>query len=266
MLGIRTKLKLYPSAIDFSLNGLNLAEYESGCWRWILYSQGVRNQIDPAYQSVGAFHEDWYASKLSEPFDREVPFKLELGEAVLSGRCDFKLDDRIDETKSTFDVKKLLIAPQRAHMAQLTIYLSHFEKENGRLIYGHYIQDLTGEHPQWQQQEVRTIAIRLGAKGRIFANGVRTEWCVDDVVNTISILERHHREDTVPERPPIFGYKSACKYCPAALTCARYEAKEIDQEGLKAGIKQAAENKPMRVAKYKKLKPAKVPTPRKKKS
>lgn len=257
-------LKLYPSAIDFSLNGLNLAEYESGCWRWILYTQGVRNQIDPAYQSVGAHHEDWYASTIAEPFEREVPFKLELGEATLSGRCDFKLGDRIDETKSTFDAKKLMTAPQRAHMAQLVIYLSHFEKEHGRLIYGHYQQaapSLTNPiaEPPWELVSTRTVDIRLDSGGRVYADGIRTEWSVDDVVNTISTLERHYREDTVPERPPVFGYKSACKYCPAAMTCARYDAKEVDKEGLKAGIKVAAQNKPMHVAKYKKVKPAKAP-------
>lgn len=253
-------LKLYPSSVDFSLNGLNLAEYNSGCWRWILYTQGVRNQIDPAYSSVGAFHEEWYATKLIEPFEREVPFKLELGQAVLSGRCDFKLQDRIDETKSTFDAKKLMIAPQRAHMAQLTIYLSHFEKTDGKLVYGHYVQD---SDETWLQQANRTIEIRLGKAGRIFADGVRTEWSVDDVANSIAAMERFYSNDIVPERPPNFGYKSACKYCPAAMTCARYDAKEVTKDELKAGIRLAAENAVPNVAKYKKIKPEKIVTPRK---
>lgn len=255
-------LRLYPSAIDFSLNGLNLAEYNSGCWRWILYTQGVRKEIDPNYSSVGAHHEEWYETTLTEPYEREVPFKIEVGDAVVSGRCDFKFADRIDETKSTFDIKKLDIAPNRAHMAQLAVYLSHFEETEGKLVYGHYVQDLTGPEPIWKQTATRDIAIRVGSNSRIFANGVRTEWSIDDVVGSIASLERFHREDVVPERPPIFGYKSACKYCPAALTCARYDAKEVDKEGLKAGIKAAAEHQPMNVAKYKKVKPIKVTPPK----
>ena len=265
-------LRLYPSALDFSLGGMNLAEYNSGCWRYILYTQGVRNQIDQAYQSVGAHHEEWYESTLTGSYEREVPFKIQIGDAVISGRCDFKMPNMIDETKSTFDEKKVLSAPSRVHLAQLSIYLMHFEMDHGQLVYGSYVENAPSLQPtlgKWKQTNLNKVQVSLNDGGGIKINGIQTEWKADDVVNTAVILERHYREDTVPERPPVFGFKHACKYCPAAMSCAKYEAGELDKQGLKDGIRMAAmyvEQRPAKWKKEKDPKPLKTTKPRKSKN
>lgn len=253
-------LKLYPSSLEFSFNGVNMATYSSSCWRYFLNTRGVRKELDPAYQEIGAIHERLHGEDLrkrGEEFRDEVPFRLQISDnTVVSGRCDFLLDGRIDETKATFNKQKFNAAPGRDHLSQLVLYLSHFQIAHGRLVYGYFEKGVDGE---FIRVDTKTIEVRLLDDGTVLVNDRNSMWSVDDLVKSMVELERHSLNNTIPPKPFSFDFKTACDFCPAKNACLAYESGSITDDELRSQIRLAAERDVPGTAKYKTQKPPKAP-------
>ena len=215
-------LKVYPSSMSFAAWGINAPPGNGQCWRYIFLAQGARSKIDPKYQELGALGEDVVAEKyIGVPFEKEVAFKTSLGEGVeLSGRCDFLTDAAVIEVKSTTNRRVLTDAlrnkPKPQHLAQLVLYMGHFNKSEGLLCYVYFEQDEAGK-----LVEETSVRLKVTLEGKqVHVNGAETEYSVNDLVDSITECTNFLLKDELPPRP--IGYDrrfGPCEWCPLKTAC-----------------------------------------------
>lgn len=154
-------------------------------------------------------------------YQKEVPFKIQTGEGVeVSGRCDYLLDDEVVEVKSTTNRRRISDAangrPKVEHLAQLALYLGHFRKEKGRLIYNYFEEDEQGELVIQTQVTVYVTV----EEDEVYVNGKVTGHRASDLVDFVVGLSGYLERDELPPRAvnatSSFG---PCNYCPLKEIC-----------------------------------------------
>lgn len=265
--------KFYPSNLDFAPNGLNLANFNRFCWRWVINTLGVKgSEIAQEYKDIGDIHERLLESRLAEmgaSYDREVPFKLYLdGKAqgpdfigpedkhVVSGRCDFLGNDDIIECKATFNKQKYKAAPSREHLAQLVLYMGHWQKRHGKLFYGYYEKSVDGE---FIPVDTKNIEVSLKDDGSVYVDSELYAYGLQDIAQALASLTRIYDDGIIPDVPWTDEAMSACKFCPAANACDNYKAGLTSDSDLKSAIRSAALTAETKPAKFTTQKPPKVP-------
>jgi hypothetical protein len=226
---VSTLLKVYPSSLTFSFEDYNPATKSSQCWRYAQLSQGARGpDIHPDYMTIGNQNEVEHEATLTD-YEREKPFRRDLGGAVLSGRVDFLLKDSIDECKATFKKQVLTDAergkPDPGHLAQLTCYLLQFDLRHGRLIYGWYTQKLDGT---FHRSKVVELAVTI-EDGSVLVNGADTGYKAADIANSIVRLTKYLQSDLPAPKPSTASnsFGSPCTYCPLKTLCSRVDSENL---------------------------------------
>lgn len=242
--------KFYPSAASFSVGTQSQTEKSSGCFRNILIKgNGVREpDIDPKYAKMGAQFEDLVQA--SEDWatnaQREVPFRLDCGDDVfISGRCDFLTDMAVHECKASQSdyvkrsVKKGI--PVQDHVAQLLLYMSHFEKDQGFLHYGLYSKEKTLKDGTVQPPEFKEwieMEVFINDDDEIEVNGEVFHWGIPEFETFIKTAIDVLKNDQLLGRPyKALDFMSPCKYCIFAPICDRLDAGSI--KGARAFIREA---------------------------
>lgn len=230
--------KLYNSSAAFAIGNAVYTDSPSGCLRSIVISaQGIRTDIAPEYQLIGATHEHQHMRKLGARLAfRERSIQRELTPHVTqSGRMDFgTTDGEIHETKATSSeyTKRSAIGkgePKANHVAQLVTYLINTKTPKGRLIYGYYEENAEGFLVLAGQRE---IEVAIDEAGNILIDGATYEWTVaDQLAHTTLATAALEAIPAVPERPANAEQQwgSPCGYCTFKSVCDRYDAgQEMD--------------------------------------
>lgn len=232
--------KFYPSSASFAVGTQSQTEKASGCFRNILIKgNGVREpDIDPKYAKMGADFEHRVAQDILNGVDstREVPFRLDCGDdVVISGRCDFLTDLAVYECKSSQSdyvrrqVKKGI--PVQDHVAQLLIYMSHFERDQGFLVYGLY--DKEGDY-----KSTRTFEIFVTEDDVVEVDGEPYHWSLAEFEAFIKTAIDVLKNDIILGRPyKALDFMSPCKYCIFSPVCDKLDKGAI--KGARALIKEA---------------------------
>lgn len=243
--------KVYPSAIGFSPLGLNRADFFKGCWRWIVSTQGVKNDIDPAYGKLG---EAWEAAcetsitslNPGQELQREVSFRYEIAEGVqLSGRADFVAENGVIECKAHYSKSRFVNAPGEDHIAQLLLYMLQFEKTNGMLMVAYYEAEEDGSLVQADFQVFR-VSIADDAS-TVLVDDKPYTFTVGDLIHSITSLASHLASDGFPGSP----IGTACFSCPAKNVCGGISENRLTEDQVKARIREIAEKLPVTAAKIK---------------
>lgn len=238
--------KFYPSAASFAIGSQSQTEKSSGCFRNILIKgNGVREpDIDPKYQKMGKDFEQRVVGLYLQGLDAkdEIPFRLDCGDdVVISGRCDFLTDHAVFECKSTQSdyvrrqVKKGI--PVQDHIAQLVLYMSHFERDQGFLVYGIYDKELNDDGTPKFKESLK-FEIFVTDEDDIEVDGEPYHWGVAEFEDFIKTAIDVLKNDTILGRPyKNLDFMSPCKFCIFAPVCDRLDAGHI--KGARAFIKEA---------------------------
>jgi hypothetical protein len=186
-----------------------------------------RTDLHPDYAAIGNMHEELHEASHPEA-QREVPFKRVVSDySTLSGRADFVFEGRIDECKATFSKPAFLDAqkgkPSMAHLTQLVCYMMEFDLSRGRIVYGYFLKDRTG---QLARRGTAVIDVTV-VDDKVLVQGIDSGYTVHDLTNTILQIDKWMQTDEPAPRPAKEGYASACKYCPLAELCARADAQGL---------------------------------------
>lgn len=228
-------IKVSPSSLTWTEGGMNAASFNSQCWRFIKYTQGEREEIHPLYQLAGAAHEHFHMRELELcklSYEREVAFKIQTDDYVVSGRCDFKLTYSIDECKSSLKPIYPRDLPKVDHTYQLAFYMAHFGMQHGRLIYGR-IQDTETSLIRTQVEEVK---VTIDDGGEVLVGAAYIGFNVDSLMLSAAGLANALKQDAIPPRPIPRGFMGPCKHCPLSAACDRYDAGELSDEEFKAEV------------------------------
>tara|TARA_R110000868_G_scaffold375983_3_gene640692 strand:- start:1370 stop:2149 length:780 start_codon:yes stop_codon:yes gene_type:complete len=222
------------SASAFMWGRTVYTKYSGSCLRSILIKNttNLRTDIDPSHQVRGAFNEEEYERHLQQsgiPYVREE----EVVDGPLSGHIDFFLTDEPGEVielkssqsksrKSDIKTGKYVVE----NLAQAVNYMVMKKVVNGRLIYSF-----------WEQEADNTLTykfnyvhkIKLDDFGRVWLNGVVTQWTVYDLKAHQFYALKVQEEMLVWDRPHNWDlmWGSPCTFCSFAKTCDKYDAGEI---------------------------------------
>lgn len=262
MLANQKPIKIFPSQLGFSWNGLNIADSNSSCWRYIQLSQGVKTEIHPLYRKIGEMQEDWHSSTnlVGEEYDKELPFKFEVNGATISGRTDYRVRSRrrIDECKATFSKSTFDKAPKPQQLAQIALYLGHFQFDHGIFPYGFYQQD--GDEVDQDGQPVlvlsdyKLIEIRVKDSGSIVVEKRDSGYTVEDVVTSAAKLAGYLKSGELPPMPYSESFIGPCDYCPLRQLCNQYNLDQIDEATLRVEAPKAILAKEQQIPKISKRK------------
>lgn len=231
-------IKLYPSQLTWTENGANAASNPSHCWRYIKLTRDLpRTEIHPIYQQIGELHENLHAEYLQNmgiDFEREVAWQFQTDDYMLSGRCDFKLKNSVDETKATLKILYQKNLPKEEHLYQLCVYLGYFELDHGRLVYGRIQRDKeTGELVRTVEERVD---VRVADSGAVMLGLRDTGYSMDRILEPAVGLAAAIASDDIPQRPIERGWHGCCKYCPLSGACNSFDQGDISPEELKAAV------------------------------
>ena len=247
-------IKVYPSQLTWTEGGANAASYNSFCWRFIKATKDIRPTIDPLYAQTGTYHEDQHEINLRNSgmrYEREAPFKVETEHFTVSGRADFVLRHAVHECKSSLKPIYTRDLPKVDHTYQLALYMTHFGKQQGLLVYGRVQQSAGGELVRTQ---LETVDISITDGGDVLAGAAYTGFNVDSLMSSATGLAAALSGYEMPERPIPRGFMGPCKYCPLSATCDQYDAGAIDSSEFKAAVPSALANAKQTPAKIIKLK------------
>lgn len=177
-----------------------------------------------------------------QEYQREVPFRLDCGDdVVISGRCDFLTDTAVHECKSSQSdyvkrqVKKGL--PVQDHVAQLVLYMSHFERDQGFLHYGLYAKDLDPDGRPILQEWIE-MEVFVTDEDMIEVNGELFHWSITEFETFVKTAIEVLKNDQILGRPyKALDFMSPCKYCIFAPVCDKLDRGSI--KGARAFIKEA---------------------------
>lgn len=221
------KLKIYPSSSGFITDRGVEVEYESGCLRYMVASIGtVRVPLDPIYETLGAIHEDWYATQLGDNLaEREREIRVDLSEEVqYSGRADFiTKDGHIHETKATLssgvlyqNIRKKKV--KLGHLAQLTSYMIRLQQTRGHIILGYYRETTL------DLQEYVVFDVEIQKDGRLVVNGDPVPYMVQDQLRYLNTAQKVLETKEIGPRPHNYTeWSGPCKRCPLNNTCQAYD-------------------------------------------
>jgi hypothetical protein len=236
-------IKLFPSQLTWTENGANLASSNSFCWRFIKLTRELpRTDIHPLYKQIGELHENLHAQDLAaagEVFQREVSWRFETQDYYLSGRCDFKLKNSVDECKSTLKPLHGKDVPKDEHLYQLCLYLGYFELSEGRLIYGRIQQNKAGELIRTATEEV---PVTIEDNGAIMVGRRDTGFTMDKILEPAAGLAAAIASDDIPDRPIPRGWHGPCKYCPLSGACNEFDHGNLTPDELRAAVPDLIKN------------------------
>jgi len=204
---------------------------------------------------LGKLHEDNYAATLTD-FEAEVPFKIDLGNAVVSGRADFVLADRIDECKGMVSASGKLAVIDKGyfklnHLAQLVLYLGAFKKDLGRLVYGYYELGEEG----LVQVASRTFVVTLRKGVIIQVDGVDTDYTTEDITSSIRNAAKWLNTEEFAPRPAKAEQKfgGPCHFCPLKPLCDNIDKGGADFAKARVVAEMLITTKPMNEVKILKI-------------
>lgn len=228
----------------FLINGKIPSKYNASCPRVILLrSKGIEKPVDlTSYMTfeVGHLWEEFFELGAKEAFDKPVKeWKTykddeEISEVLpsgsrFSGRPDhvitFEDGTRaVVETKSVSSVssaKELLSGKYKSeYLAQLVAYMDVLKINQGYLAFGIFCWGY-GIKP-----DILVIDVQIDSAGDVLVNGSYTEYQVEH--------SRLHRElagwviDTNTVVDSRLVTESACKYCPFAKVCDKFDEHKIN--------------------------------------
>ncbi len=249
-------MKIYPSIMNFGPLGLNRADFNGSCWRWVVSTMGVKKEIDEAYAKLGTIWEEACTASLTTlgnvEIEREVPFKAELeGGVIISGRADIVGPDFIVECKAHYSRARYNSAPHEDHIAQLVTYMMEFEKPKGMLMVAYYEE--AEDSTDLVQDGFKTFTVTIAEDDNtILIDGNNYKFTLNDLADGYAALSRHLIAGTLPEVPQGL----ACFTCPAKEICGSVSEKSLTESQLRDSIREVAENLPFKAAKIKKRKTA----------
>lgn len=238
--GIQTVIKLYGGSTAFLWGQSAVTTYDSGCLRSIVFKMlnaDIRTQIDPKYEVLGAYHEDWWASELAKITNWqlwEIPAREEITEGVQwSGRTDFLTWDTVYETKGSYS-KSAPYAIKKGeykigHLGQLASYFWQFDKHLGEIVFGAYKE--TTEGPK--QTGHRRFKVEVLDDGRLKVDGRESPYFMQDlfahVTTAADLLSRRKVHEYRPHNWEE-KWKSPCGLCNFRELCDKYDAGQLDDE------------------------------------
>lgn len=219
------KKKRYRGGFSaFQWGDLTVTQYDSGCLRSIVFRcyANIDIEIDPIYQTLGAYHEDKYASEHNVNRREIVVRHHIIPEVEYSGRVDFELEDgSITETKSSLRKKhKLQNDPKINHLGQLTSYLNWLERSIGRVDWGQYTEDL-------KQTDHKNFEVEIAKDGQLIINGNLSPYYAQDQLEHMTKAAELISSWKLHEVRPLNWddkYKSPCTFCPFKSVCDKYDA------------------------------------------
>lgn len=214
--------------MSWCVDGQNITTKAWGCWRYQQLAEGVKTPFPKLFADMGAYNERLYREYLQEKgetFEEEVPFKIDLGDGdVVSGRCDFLLDGRVDELKSSSSkhakAKWSKGGFDANHLAQHCLYLSHFGKPYGYLVYGKYQENKAGDMVKTYGKRFK---VEVREDGGIVVDGGLQAVAMHNLVEYITAAVKWRKSETLAPAPQLddpTDFRSPCRYCKLAPLCA----------------------------------------------
>lgn len=246
------KLKIYPSSASFMKGISPDVDYPDKCLRQQLVKHKIdyRPDIPKLYTAIGEIDEASYEYRLNmqdnvesaEHIEREVSFKKELDNYIISGRMDFKVQYK-DGTKEIIEKKSSISKSNRlsvirkktikdAQLAQLVTYLVTQKVNNGRLVYSYWEFDYTATKLT-MTEEIEFIIVIQG--NDIIVDNVKHTKTVKDLVKFYGVVADTLNNDKIGVRPT---NPKTCAWCPLVEQCTSYEVGAISKEEY---IKEASE-------------------------
>lgn len=231
--------KIYPSGSGFKIGNDHITDYNSGCFRYLAITKNmIRKTLDPKYEVLGKVHEAHHKDRLISQglFEaEEIPVRVDLGEAVLSGRCDFlTVNGGIDETKASISKSFQYQVINKGnykigHLAQLVAYLVHFNRQHGRIICGFYTETDNG----FVLKKERIFEVSFDTTGRILVDGHFSGYHAKDQHAHSLMAAKVVASGEIVGRPMnYFEFTGPCHFCPLKNLCKEYDRGNITQGAL----------------------------------
>lgn len=214
-------IKARPSGYSPAVGVTVDAPFFSFCLRYQSQSWRLgQTEIGKGYQLMGAFGEALVEARLREQgiwYQREVPFKVELSDLVISGRIDFATAIGPHEVKTSASHYMLTSMInngecQPKFIGQLVTYLLATRWTVGYL-YGMYVHLNKAETELHVEQRIFKIELD---ENRILIDGVEYHTSVREVLQYYVNVWRHHHFGALPPKPV---QAWACKKCPFQNIC-----------------------------------------------
>lgn len=262
-------IKLYPSSAGFADKDSEVVftQYESSCPKVVMLQQeGIRaGSIAPEAEEIGALFEDKVEGILKNggfTYKKEVPFKTEMGDAVISGRMDFVTDNpkSVIECKATFSAStaREVIAQGQVklnHLAQMSAYFVETRTTLGSLYVGRYQNSNEG----LVCTQDRRFDIAVLPDGILFVDGKSTLYTIGSYlrwVKLVTSIVQDKRIDSPRPVNPTQVWSNPCRYCPYSAACDSVDKGEISSyDGFvsKCGeLAKAVVAKPVKITKVRK--------------
>jgi hypothetical protein len=231
----------------------------------MLQQEGIRaGSIAPESGEIGALFEDFVEEVYLKDakFNKEVPFKTQIGDATISGRMDFvtQFPNAVHECKATFSsstAREVIDLGQVKlnHLAQMSAYFVETKTTKGYLYVGRYQNSSEG----LVCVKYRRFEVEVQPDGALSVDGVLTPYTIGSYlrwVKLVTAIIQDKRIDSPRPVNPTQVWSNPCRYCPYSAACDSVDKGEISSyDGFvsKCGeLAKAVVAKPVKITKVRK--------------